>query len=321
VDKAEHPRDECPESAPSADAGSRMLPRSMPNETPPVVSKRVAIILALLAVYVVWGSTYLGIKIALEGYAPFALGAIRMVVAGVLLLAWLKLRGAPWPSARQLANCAMVGTLLLCGGNGLVNYAELTVSSGMAAVAVASMPLFAALFAGWFGSWPSRRDWLGLAIGFSGVVLLNLGSQLSASPQGALALLAAPALWAFGSVWSRKRDLPEPWMNTALQMIAGGLAQALVSVSIGEPLPSEPSLRATMALVYLAAFGSIVAFTAYIYLLRTVRPALATSYAYVNPPVAVLFGLMLGGEHITTNDLASMAVIVAGVAVILTAKK
>jgi drug/metabolite transporter (DMT)-like permease len=153
------------------------------------------------------------------------------------------------------------------------------------------------------------------------VVLLNLGSQLSASPAGALALLAAPALWAFGSVWSRKRDLPEPWMNTALQMIAGGLAQALVSVSLSEPLPSDPSWQSTAALVYLALFGSIVAFTAYIYLLRTVRPALATSYAYVNPPVAVLFGMLLAGEHVTGNDMLSMAVIVVGVAVILTAKK
>ena len=323
MDKSEtHERNERPDSATSAEPASRMLPRSMPTEAPqPATSNRGAIILALLAVYVVWGSTYLGIKIALEGYAPFALGAIRMVVAGVLLLAWLKLRGAPWPSARQLGNCAIVGTLLLCGGNGLVNYAELTVSSGMAAVAVASMPLFAALFAGWFGSWPSRRDLLGLGIGFGGVVLLNLGSQLSASPAGALALLAAPALWAFGSVWSRGRDLPEPWMNTALQMIAGGAAQALVSVSLGEPLPSDPSWQSTAALVYLALFGSIVAFTAYIYLLRTVRPALATSYAYVNPPVAVLFGMLLGGEHVTGNDMLSMAVIVAGVAVILTAKK
>src|SRR5436190_18911286 len=140
---------DCPDSAPGMESASRMLPRSMPTRAPQPASNRAAVILALLAVYVVWGSTYLGIKIALTGYAPFALGAIRMVVAGVLLLAWLKFRGAPWPSARQLANCAIVGTLLLCGGNGLVNYAEQTVSSGMAAVAVASMPLFAALFAGW----------------------------------------------------------------------------------------------------------------------------------------------------------------------------
>ena len=279
------------------------------------------VLLALLTVYIVWGSTYLGIKIALESYPPFGLGAIRFVAAGLVLFAWLAMRGTPMPTARQWKNAAITGTLLLGGGNGLVCYAETTVSSSLAAVAVASMPLFAAVFAGLYGKWPHRWDWLGLAIGFSGVILLNLGGDMRASPAGAIALIAAPLAWAFGSVWSKHQDLPGPWMSTAAQMILGGLALAVISFAMGEQLPSEPTLRATGALVYLAVAGSIAAFTAYIYLLNTVRPALATSYAYVNPPIAVLLGVWLANERFGWTEGAAMVVIIAGVAVILANRK
>jgi drug/metabolite transporter (DMT)-like permease len=233
----------------------------------------------------------------------------------------LRLAGHAWPSARQWRNVAVVGTALLAGGNGLVCYAEQTVSSGLTAVAVACMPLFAALFSGVFGHWPSRRDALGLAVGFVGVILLNLGSEMRASPAGALALLAAPACWAFGSVWSRGRDLPSPWMNTAAQMMVGGLALCAIGSVLGEAPPAAPSAQALGALAYLIVFGSFLGFGAYIYLLHHVRPALATSYAYVNPPIAVLFGMALAGERAHAQDVLAMAVIIAGVAIILTARK
>jgi drug/metabolite transporter (DMT)-like permease len=281
---------------------------------------RVLVPLALLALYLVWGSTYLGIRIALESYPPFVLAAIRFMFAGTLMYAWLRLRGAAAPTPRQWANAAVTGVLLLVMGNGFVCFAEQTVSSGIAAVAVASMPLFAALFSGLYGEWPQRREAIGLAVGFAGVVVLNLGSSLSGSRIGALALLTAAAAWAFGSAWSKRRDMPRGPMNTAAQMLCAGIALVLVSLGSGEHLPVHPTLRASLALLYLAIFGSIVAFSAYLYLLKTVRPALATSYAYVNPPVAVLFGVMLIGEHVGPLDLVGMAVILVGVAIVILAK-
>ncbi|HET9483161.1 MAG TPA: drug/metabolite exporter YedA [Xanthomonadales bacterium] len=278
---------------------------------------RSIVVLALLTVYLVWGSTYLAIKVALESYPPFGMAAVRFAFAGAVLYGWLRLRGTPAPTALQWRNCAITGTLLLAGGNGLVCYAEMTVSSSLAAVAVASMPLFAAVFAGLYGKWPRRWDWVGLAIGFGGVLLLNLGGEMRASPAGALALLAAPLAWAFGSVWSKHQDMPGAWMSTAAQMLAGSLALGVITLALGEEFPDAPTARATGALVYLAIFGSIAAFTAYVYLLNTVRPALATSYAYVNPPVAVLLGVWLAGESFGAMEAAAMAVILAGVAIIL----
>lgn len=283
--------------------------------------RRVAIVAALLTVYLVWGSTYLGIRFALESYPPFGMAAVRFFLAGLVLYAWLRFTGTPAPTRAQWQNTAITGTFLLAGGNGLVCFAEQTVSSSLAAVAVASMPLFAAVFAGLYGKWPNRRDWIGLTIGFAGVVMLNLGGQMQASPAGAVALLFAPLAWAYGSVWSKQRDMPGPWMSTAAQMLTGSVALGLIALALGEHWPEAPIFRATAALVYLAVFGSIAAFTAYIYLLNTVRPALATSYAYVNPPIAVLFGIWLAGESIDAMEAVAMAVILGGVAVILANRK
>jgi drug/metabolite transporter (DMT)-like permease len=290
-------------------------------DTRQAARRRALIVLALLTVYLVWGSTYLAIKLALESFPPFAMAALRFLAAGALLYTGLRLTGTAAPTPRQWRNAAVTGTLLLAGGNGLVCYAELTVSSSLAAVAVASMPLFAAVFAGLYGKWPHRWDWLGIAIGFTGVILLNLGGDMRASPAGAIALLFAPWCWAFGSVWSRRQDMPSPWMSTAAQMLAGGVALTVIAFLAGEQLPEAPSLRASGALAYLALFGSIAAFTAYIYLLDSVRPALATSYAYVNPPIAVVFGVWLGGESIAGSDVAAMIVILLGVGIILAVRR
>jgi len=285
--------------------------------TTPAPDRRWPVPLALISLYLVWGSTYLAIRFALESWPPFLMAAVRFAFAGLLMYGVLRLRGTPAPTPRQWRNAAIVGTLLLLGGNGLVCYAEQSVSSGIAAVAVASMPLFATLFNGLYGEWPQRRELLGLAIGFAGVVVLNLGSTLSGSHLGAIALVCAAALWAFGSAWSRRQDMPAGGMNTAAQMLCASVALALTAGLTGEHLPAHPGLHATLAIVYLALFGSIIGFSAYVYLLRSVRPALSTSYAYVNPPVAVLFGVMLGGEHVGPVDLAGMAVILLGVAIVI----
>ncbi|MFK2901485.1 drug/metabolite exporter YedA [Dyella jejuensis] len=272
--------------------------------------------LSMFALYIIWGSTYLAIRVALRSYPPFLLAGMRFAIAGSLLLGYLRLRGAAMPSTRQWCHAAVTGVLLLGLGNGLVCYAEESVSSGLSAVMVASMPLFAAIFAGWYGDWPTRRETVGLLIGFAGVIVLNVGGGLSASRLGALALLVAAVAWAFGSVWSRRQDMPAGMMNTAAQMVCGSIALFIAGYLGGETLPSHPALHATLAAVYLVVFGSLIAFSAYLYVLKRVRPALATSYAYVNPPVAVLFGVWLLGEKVGPYDLAGMAVILLGVGTI-----
>ncbi len=287
----------------------------------PLSDPRWMIPLALFALYLIWGSTYLGIRFALESYPPFLLAGIRFLCAGLVLYGFLRLRGMASPTPLQWRNAAFTGLLLLGMGNGLVCFAEERVSSGIAAVAVASMPLFAALFTGLYGQWPNRREVAGLAIGFAGVIVLNLGSSLSGSRLGALALLVAAMCWAFGSAWSRHQQMPPGPMNTAAQMLCASVALLLVGFVGGEHLPSHPTVHATLALVYLGVFGSIVAFSAYLYVLKHARPALATSYAYVNPPVAVLFGVMLAGEHVGPYDLTGMAIILFGVAVITLARQ
>lgn len=284
--------------------------------TPP----RSLVLLALAGVYLIWGSTYLAIRIGIADYPPFLMAAIRFPIAGGLMYAFLRWRGVAPPTRRQWLNCLVTATLLLGLGNGLVCYAEQTVPSGIAAVAVASVGLFMAIFAGLRGQWPNRLEWLGLIVGFAGVIVLNLGSGLRASPLGAAALVLASIGWAYGSIWSRHRDMPAPAMGAAAQMICGGLPLGLLALASGEHFTHLPALHASLALAYLIVAGSIVGFTAYIYLLHNVRPALATSYAYVNPPVAVLVGVLLGGETVHRVDIVGTIVILAGVVAITLAK-
>ncbi len=278
--------------------------------------QRLIIALALLAVYLIWGSTYLGIRIAIESLPPFTMGGWRFLLAGLLLLTWLRLRGAAWPSPRQWLTSAAVGALLLGGGNGGVCYAEQWVASGLAAVWIATVPLATALFEGLWGRWPTRLEWLGLMVGLGGVVILNLEDNLATNPQGAIALTIAVVTWSFGSVWSRRLDLPRGLMASAAQMITGGLFLLVLGWLLGERVAAPPSPRSWLAFAYLTTFGSLVAYSAYAYLLHTVRPTLATSYAYVNPVVAVVLGAWLVSEPITRIGVAAMAIILAGVALL-----
>ena len=277
--------------------------------------------LALVSLYFIWGSTYLAIRVALESYPPFLMAAVRFIAAGGVLYAFLRWRGMAAPTRAQWQNAAATGAMLLGLGNGLVCYAEQSVASGLAAVAVASMPLFAAVFGGLYGAWPARMEWAGLAVGFAGVILLNVGGGMASTPLGAIALIVAAAAWAFGSVWSKRRNMPPAAMNTAAQMLTGGVLLLVFALTIGERWPAAPTPHASLALVYLAVAGSLIGFTAYLYLLNTVRPALATSYAYVNPPVAVMFGVMLGGEIVGSLDVVAMVVILAGVGLIALARE
>jgi drug/metabolite transporter (DMT)-like permease len=275
----------------------------------------------LAAVFLIWGSTYLAIRFALEGgFPPFLLGGIRFLLAGGLVFAFLRLRGVAAPTRAQWGNAAVMGVLLLVLGNGMVNFAEKSVSSGMAAVAVASAPLWMGVFAAMRGQRPSGIEWVGLAIGFVGVVWLNAGSSLNASRAGMLALLVATIAWSFGSIWSRGRDLPSPFMASAAQMLCGGAAMLVLGLAIGERFDGLPSAHGLAAFAYLVVFGSIIGFSAYIWLLHHVRPALAGSYAYVNPAIAVALGAWLAGERFGQHELLAMGVILLGVVAITVAK-
>ena len=282
---------------------------------------KATVAIALAAVYLIWGSTYLAIRFALEGgFPPFLLGGIRFVIAGGLMYAVLRWRGMAAPTRPQWINAAAMGVMLLLLGNGMVNYAEQTVSSGMAAVAVASAPLWMAMFAMMRGEHPNRIEWIGLGIGFIGVVWLNIDSSLSASKAGMIALLVATVAWSFGSIWSRGRDMAPPFMGAAAQMLCGGVAMCVLGAVLGERFHAVPTATALAAFSYLIVFGSIIGFSAYIWLLHHVRPALAGSYAYVNPAIAVMLGAALAHEHFAAQELAAMGVILLGVVAITLAK-
>jgi drug/metabolite transporter (DMT)-like permease len=293
-----------------------------PSAAAPRPASAFAIALALTSVYLIWGSTYLGIRFALEGGWPAMIGVSggRMLVAGVLMYAVLRWRGVAAPTRAQWPSMVVMGFLMMLLGNGMVVLAEEHVSSGLAAIAIASMPLWMGLFGAMFGRHPSRSEWFGIGIGFVGVLWLNAGTSLSSAPSGLVLLLIAPIAWAFGSVWSRGRDLPAPFMAAAGQMICGGLMLVVLGFARGEHWPSAPTTHGTAALVYLAIFGSIGGFGAYIWLLNHVRPALASSYAFINPPIAVLLGAWLGHETFSLHDLGAMAVILLGVVAITRAK-
>ena len=285
------------------------------------VSNRFLILLSLLALYIIWGSTYLAMNIALRGFPPFLMAATRFIIAGAFLYALLRLRGTPSPTRKEWIGAAVIGTLLLAGGNGGVAFAEQWVASGLAAVGLAAIPLWTALFSGLWGRWPTRLEWLGLLIGFAGVIMLNVGNGVWANPIGAIALLLAPIAWALGSAWSRHIALPGGLMSSASQMLVGGAVLLVLSLSLREHAPNLAITQSLWAIAFLIVFGSLIAFSAYGYLLRHVRPALATSYAYVNPLVAVALGILLASEHLTLLEGISILITLSGVVLLSLGRK
>jgi drug/metabolite transporter (DMT)-like permease len=285
------------------------------TERSPAVPGTLQVAIALALVYVVWGSTYLAIRLALQGgWPPLLMAGIRFLLAGALMYAFLRLRGMAAPTRRQWGYSAVMGVMLLGLGNGLVCIAEQTVPSGLAAVAIASVPLWIGLFSALRGERPTRIEGAGLVLGFAGVVWLNAGSAaLTASVSAMVALIVGAVAWSWGSVWSRGKALAPPFMNAAMQMLCGGTALLAAAWLRGERLAAWPAASGLAALAYLVMFGSIVAFSAYVWLLPRVRPALAGSYAYVNPVIAVGLGVALAGERVDARELGAMAVILAGV--------
>lgn len=275
------------------------------------------VILALLVLYLIWGSTYLAMHFALQSLPPFLMAALRFLAAGGLLFGLLRWRGQPMPSAKQWIGVAVVASLLLVVGNGSVAYAQQTVASGVAALTLATTPLWAAVFASLWRQTPSRREWLGILIGTVGGMVLNLGASLQASPIGAMALVLAAMSWALGSVWSRYLPMPTGAMASACQMLFAGCMLLLLSLGTGERWPEQISTQSLYAMAYLIIFGSLLGYSAYLFLVSNVRPALATSYAFVNPVVAMLLGAWLAGEVVGRTEIMAMLLIVLAVVLVL----
>lgn len=275
---------------------------------------------ALLACYLVWGSTYLAIHLALPSFPPFFQMGTRFLAAGGLLMAWLLARGQALPSAMEWRNALVIGVLMLGGGMGLTAQASVHIGSGLIATFIAVVPM---LTCGWgllFGKRPTRLELLGMAMGLVGVGLLVQEASFAAAPIGLLSITGATLAWSLGSVLSTTRlPLAKGPMGYASEMLCGGTALLLVSLALGEQPTWPPTAAATAAWVYLVVAGSLVAFSAYLYLLAHATPALATSYAFVNPLIALFLGVVLAGEVVTAHEWRACAVILLGVVCILVA--
>jgi drug/metabolite transporter (DMT)-like permease len=290
-----------------------------------------AIWLGLLTLYFVWGSTYLGIRIAVESIPAFLMGAARFLVAGGLLLAWTALREGPGAlriSRRELRDSLVVGIALLGGGMGMVALAEQTVPSGITALLIALMPAWVAVLGRvFFGERLPTVVIVGIVVGLVGVAILvaPTGGNLSLDPGGLAAVLLSPISWATGSLYAthRARQPGRPLVATGLQMLGGALALAVASLATGEVArfsPTAVSSDSAWALAYLVTIGSLVGYTTYVWLLRVAPLPKIATYAYVNPVVAFILGALLLAEPISPRTVVAAVVIVAAVALIVTAR-
>jgi drug/metabolite transporter (DMT)-like permease len=276
---------------------------------------------ALLACYLVWGSTYLAIRLALDSFPPFFQMGTRFLAAGGLLLAWSAGRGGAWPTAAQWRNAAIVGTLMLGIGMGLVATAEQHVGSGLVAAFIAVVPILVCLWGLLVGQRPGRLELAGMAVGLAGVLLLVRGATFGGSPLAIACVAAATTAWSLGSVLSSTRlPLAPGATGFASEMLCGGAALMLVSLVLGEQPQWPPQAHAALAWLYLVGAGSLVAFSAYLYLLGHASPALATSYAFVNPVIALLLGVGVGSESVDGGEWIACGVILCGVMLILRGK-
>ena len=291
-------------------------PHPLPAARTPRLDAR--LVVALAAVWLIWGSTYLAMRVAVAGLPPFGMAGTRFVLAGAALLVVVRARGERMPSARAWLVAIPVGALLFLCGNGLVVLAEQTLPSSVAAIVCATTPLVASGLAALRGERPRRVEILGMVLGIAGVALLGIGSPLAGAGLRGLLILLAPIGWAIGSLIARSESAKESGAGRGLgaagaHMIAGGVWMLLMSLVLGEHMPAQVAWQSAVAWGYLVVFGSLIGFTAYSWLLANSRPAVAMSHAYVNPVIAVLLGAALGGETLGWATLAATVMIGGGV--------
>ena len=288
---------------------------------------RARLLVAFAAVYLVWGSTYLAIRFAVETLPPFLMAGARFILAGLILLAWARAReGAAWPTRQEWQTGLISGSLLLLGGNGGVAWAEQRVPSGIAALLVAIVPLWMVLLE-WLrpgGHRPRAAVFAGVGLGLAGLALLvgpdALRSGSGSDAVGAMVLVFASLSWAAGSQYTRWAPRARSGtVGAGTQMLAGGVVLVIAAAIAGEPSRldlAHASTRSLLGFAYLVTFGSLIGFTAYFYLLGHTTAAKASTYAYVNPVVAVLLGWAIGHERVTSRTILAAAIILAGVAII-----
>ena len=295
--------------------------------SPLPAASRTALLFAFAAIYLIWGGTYLAIRVAVETLPPFLMAGVRFMVAGVILYVWLAFKGRAGATPRQWRDNTLIGALLLVGGNGFVVWAEQKIPSGMTTLIISISPLFMVLL-DWMrpdGIRPTWITFLGLALGFGGLVLLIGGG----APGGASldlwrcgGLMISCICWSIGSLYSRYvRNPADPMTAATLQMLLGGALMILVAVIRGETGDfhlAAVTRRSVLGWVYLVAAGSLVAFPCYVYLLKHSTPARASTYAYVNPVVAVFLGWLILGEPVGARVFLASVIIVAAVAIIIT---
>jgi len=277
---------------------------------------------ALAATWFVWGSTYLVIRYALEGFPPLFMMGSRFLVAGVLLFLWMWARGRPFPTRREWVHALVIGTLMLGGGMGATAVAEMTVASGLVVSFIAVTPLLITLASLQLGLRPARLEWAGILLGVSGVWLLTRGEAYRTSPAGLLAVITGCVTWTLGSVLSRRTFVLAPGaIGFASEMICGGLVLLAGSFLIGEHPAFPVPTSSWLAWGYLVVMGSLVAFNAYMYLLDKVTPGLSTSYTYVNPMIALLLGVTVGGEAVSASEWVAVVVILSGLGLVIWSRR
>lgn len=286
------------------------------------MSERFKVGLALLSTYTIWGSTYLGMNYALQSIPPLHLAAARFLAASVIMMVFMRLRGALFPNVRELLGGMAVGMILLGLGNGgVVLGLHYNIPTGLTALILASSPIWAAVFAGFWGLWPSRREVIGLLVGFMGVIVLRFDGQIQAAPVGFLFLMLAAMGWAMGTVLiPRVRQSPNAYMASGAQMLGASISLYVAALVTGEQVTQAVTATSLWAFGYLLVFGSLIGFTAYSYLVPRVRPALAISSAYVNPMVAVLLGTLLNQESVSAYMQYALPLIIGGVLLMSFAK-
>jgi drug/metabolite transporter (DMT)-like permease len=280
------------------------------------------VVSCLAVTWLVWGSTYLVIRFALVGFAPYFLMATRFVVAGGLLLVWQLTRGAAMPTVREWRNAIIVGTLMLGGGMGGVAYAEQTIASGLVVAFIAVMPLLLVVINLAFGIHPQRSEVLAVVVGLGGVLMLTQGQGLHGSPAGLIAIMVGTTGWALGSVLAQRGFALAPGATGfATEMLGGGLVLLLISALRGEPWHWPGQTGVWLAWLYLVVFGSLIAFSAYMLLLARTSASLAASYSLVNPVVALLLGVTLGAETVSSWEWLSSGVVMIGVVLLFAGRR
>jgi drug/metabolite transporter (DMT)-like permease len=280
------------------------------------------IVACLAATWLVWGSTYFAIKLALSGFPPFLQNGTRFLLAGSILLAWARWRRQTMPTMTQWRNAAVVGALMLSANVGGVAFAEQWLASGLVTAFIAIVPALITVASLPFGVRPSRLEVLGIVLGFVGVLLLVRGATFTASPVGVLAIVTAALGWSIGSVLSQHvlRLAPAAAGFASAMLCAGGILLAL-SIITGERLRWPPPPAAGLAWIYLSIFGSLIAYSAYMTLLANTRPALATSNSFVNPVIAMFLGVSIGNELVTRQEWLAVGIIVLGVTVLILGRR